>query len=149
MNKKFTEKNIYKELTQLEQLEQEIKMWRDEVDGLINSSEKNLGSITQTFETLHFLLWGSFLAIGLNLLTNILHDLLKPYGYSYYILVLSIILLSIIKVLEFVVKKWNTIKNNDALIGSFSKDDDYPKDYKEKVVYFKNKLGDLKKRVSN
>ncbi len=142
----MNKRNIEEEF---EILEIEINAWNKKVDHQIHLSNKNLEDANFTLETFYFLLFGSLLALAINLGTNIIHSFLNQYGILYYLGVLWMFILSIVLIIKFVTRKWERIKEKDPLLKGFSKGESDPLGIASKRAYYISKLNELKQQIKS
>lgn len=98
----------------------------------------------QTFEAFYFLIYASFLGLGINLFANMIHDHFSDYKY-YFVIVSTSIIAGLYLLIRFVDEKWKEMLMNDETIRAMS-DGVEPKDLKkieiifEKIEILKNEL---------
>lgn len=128
--------NIEKELKTVIKEAEEI-IYKKGLD--IKFAQKNLDEMNSSFDAFNFLIYGSFLGLVINLFANIIHDYFSKFSTLYFFVVLLLLFISLIILINFVIKKWKQIQEKDKLIKDILNLKEDPGNYVQSMQELKNR----------
>lgn len=111
-------------------------------------TEKNIEGMNSSLDAFYFIIYGSLLGLAINLIANIIHDYFSKFSDFYFLAVILLLCISLILLMNFVIKKWNEIQKRDKLIKEILEGKDDPNNYVKSMKELQNRLKLVKEEYS-